>query len=134
RRPVRAIEIQALLGQIGGSDRRVAGGVVAMAVVAVAGGAIVKEHFAAGGLGGVGLLPADLQDVFGDVGDLGIGQVPLVAEFLGVVGVAKCRIVGEHVRLLAARIRVAGADAITHRPFDVGWKFDQSARRQVVAG
>src|SRR5262245_24040115 len=71
RSTVRAIKIQAGLGEIGRSNRLLAAAVLAMAVETVTLGVVEKQGFAAGSLGDVELLAAELQDVLGNIVDLG---------------------------------------------------------------
>ena len=51
-------------------------------------------------------------------------------------GVHRCtelRIIGQHADLQSARVVVARADAVAHRPFDVGGVFDDAAGDEIVA-
>src|SRR5215813_1209619 len=105
-----------------------------MAVEAVALGVVEKQGFAAGSLGGVELLAAKLQNILGNIIDLGRFEIFVRSVILGVICCAVLRIEGKHRPFGAARVWMAAADAVSNRPLDVRRPFPQPARCEIIAG
>src|SRR5262249_22892840 len=103
---VGAPEIEIRACQVCRADRVVSGSIDAVAVKAIALGAVLKQHLAAGGSGRVRLLTADLEDIFDYVLDFLRRQEFLAAEFLRILLGAIFWIVSEHVGFQPARVRI----------------------------
>src|SRR5712671_5433234 len=132
RGAVRAPEIRTSPGQVRRSERIDAGPAVIVAVEAIAFGVVVEQHLAAGRLGAVGLLTADLEDVFDDLVDLGVGEEFVRSEVFGVFLGAKFGIESQHVHFRSARVLMPRADSVTDGPFDIGGQLLQSAGFEIV--
>ena len=122
RRTIGAVEKEIFLREIARSECIDAASIGAVAIDAVAFRVVVEQHFATGRFGAIRTLPADLEHVFDYVIDFCWRQIFLVAEILGVFLGTILRVIGQHIDFRPMRIFMPGADAIAHRPFDIGGK------------
>src|SRR5262245_29355975 len=105
-----------------------------MAIEAVALRIVVEERFATSGLGPVCLLATELENVFDHVINFSRGQKFTVAKILGILLGPVLWIVRQHANFRATGVWIAGADAVTHGPFDIGGELGQATRYQVITG